>query len=159
MVASLHLGARGGEEHHISIIGGDDIGHVHISAYNYGMMGYKTPHIDSNRCRPARLHRLVRPAKSCTAGVAAFISRQSACAHPASPRSDCRRKGGLERRIRPDPGELLKPHGYATGQFGKNHLGDRNEICAHGPRFDEWLATSTTMKRKRSRRMWNYPAI
>jgi arylsulfatase len=116
---------------------GDDIGWFNISAYNHGLMGYKTPNID----RIAKEGAMFTDAygqQSCTAGRAAFLTGQSPyrtgltkVGLPGSPL-------GL---MKEDPtlAEFLKPHGYATGQFGKNHLGDLDEHLptAHG--FDEFF--------------------
>ncbi len=106
----------------ILIIWGDDIGYWNISAYNQGMMGYKTPNID----RIAREGMLFTDAygeQSCTAGRAAFITGQ----HPF--RTGLTKVGlpGAKLGLQAQDvtiAELLKPLGYVTGQFGKNHLGD-----------------------------------
>ena len=121
----------------ILVIWGDDIGYWNISAYNQGMMGYKTPNID----RIAKEGALFTDAygqQSCTAGRAAFITGQ----HPY--RTGLTKVGlpgsplGLKAED-PTLAELLKPHGYATGQFGKNHLGDRDEHLPSNHGFDEFF--------------------
>jgi len=107
----------------IVVIMGDDIGWFNPSCYNHGMMGYQTPNLD----RIAKEGVMFTDAygqQSCTAGRAAFITGQSP-----------KRTGLLKIGMPGDPiglqkedptlATLLKPHGYATGQFGKNHLGDR----------------------------------
>ncbi len=121
----------------ILILWGDDIGWFNISAYNHGMMGYRTPNID----RIAKEGVMFTDAygqQSCTAGRAAFITGQSPyrtgltkVGLPGAPE-------GLKKED-PTLAEMLKPHGYACGQFGKNHLGDREEHLptAHG--FDEFF--------------------
>jgi arylsulfatase A-like enzyme len=121
----------------IVVIWGDDVGQFNISAYNMGMMGYKTPHID----------RIVREGavftdwygqQSCTAGRAAFITGQS-------PMRTGLTKVGLPgapegmRKEDPTIAGLLKPLGYMTGQFGKNHLGDRDEMLPSNHGFDEFF--------------------
>jgi arylsulfatase len=108
----------------ILVIWGDDIGYWNISAYNQGMMGYKTPNID----RIAKEGMLFTDAygeQSCTAGRAAFITGQSGF------RTGLLKVGlpGAKEGLAPEDvtiAELLKPHGYMTGQYGKNHLGDRD---------------------------------
>src|SRR5215470_7916028 len=121
----------------ILIIWGDDIGWYNVSAYNMGVMGYRTPNID-RIAREGALFTDWYAQQSCTAGRAAFITGQSPI------RTGLTKVGlpGADLELRPeDPtiGELLKPLGYATGQFGKNHLGDRDEFLptAHG--FDEFF--------------------
>ena len=120
----------------ILVIFGDDIGYWNISKYNRGMMGYRTPNID----RIATEGGIFTDAygqQSCTAGRSAFITGQSPIRTgllkvglPGAPE-------GLSDKD-PTIATLLKEQGYATGQFGKNHLGDRNEFfpTVHG--FDEF---------------------
>ena len=117
---------RNDKKPNILVIFGDDIGIWNLSCYSRGMMGYRTPNID----RIAAEGILFTDAygeQSCTAGRAAFALGQSVL------RSGLSKVGmpGSPIGIRPeDPtiAELLKPLGYATGQFGKNHFGDRNEF-------------------------------
>ncbi|HKP57337.1 MAG TPA: arylsulfatase [Polyangiales bacterium] len=121
----------------ILVIMGDDIGYYNISAHNRGMMGYQTPNID----RIANEGMLFTDAygeQSCTAGRAAFITGQSPF------RTGLLKVGlpGADLGIRPeDPtiAELLKPLGYKTGQFGKNHLGDKDEFLPTKHGFDEFF--------------------
>jgi arylsulfatase len=121
----------------ILVIWGDDIGGFNISAYNRGMMGYKTPNIDSIAAEGA-LFTDWYGQQSCTAGRAAFITGQS-------PIRTGLTKVGLPgapegmRKEDPTIATLLKAQGYVTGQFGKNHLGDRDDMLptAHG--FDEFF--------------------
>ena len=126
-----------GKPPNILIIWGDDIGQFNISAYNRGMMGYKTPNIDRIAKRRRTVHRLVRPA-SCTAGRAAFITGQSPI---RTGLTKVGLPGAPEGMKKEDPtiATLLKARGYMTGQFGKNHLGDRDDMLptAHG--FDEFF--------------------
>jgi arylsulfatase len=126
-----------GRKPNILVIWGDDIGWYNVSAYNLGVMGYKTPNID-RIAREGALFTDWYGQQSCTAGRAAFITGQSPI------RSGLTKVGlpGADLGIKPDDptiAELLKPHGYACGQFGKNHLGDRDEHLptAHG--FDEFF--------------------
>jgi arylsulfatase len=121
----------------ILIIWGDDIGWFNVSAYNRGVMGYRTPSIDrigEEGCLFTDWY----GQQSCTAGRAAFITGQSPI------RTGLTKVGlpGADLGIRPeDPliAELLKPLGYTTGQFGKNHLGDRNEFLPTVHGFDEFF--------------------
>jgi arylsulfatase A-like enzyme len=121
----------------ILVIWGDDIGQFNISAYNLGMMGYRTPNID-RIAREGALFTDWYGQQSCTAGRAAFITGQSPI------RTGLTKVGlpGAPEGMRPeDPtvATLLRAQGYVTGQFGKNHLGDRDEMLptAHG--FDEFF--------------------
>ena len=120
----------------IVVFWGDDIGQSNISAYSHGVMGYKTPNID-RIAREGMMFTDYYAEQSCTAGRASFITGQSGL------RTGMTKVGlpgstlGL-RKEDPTIAEVLKPLGYATGQFGKNHLGDRNDFLptAHG--FDEF---------------------
>jgi arylsulfatase A-like enzyme len=121
----------------ILIIWGDDIGWFNVSAYNHGVMGYRTPNID-RVAKEGCLFTDWYGQQSCTAGRAAFITGQSPI------RTGLTKVGlpGANLGLQPeDPtiAEILKPLGYTTGQFGKNHLGDRDEFLptAHG--FDEFF--------------------
>lgn len=123
----------------ILIIWGDDIGYWNVSAYNQGMMGYKTPNID-RIAKEGALFTDWYGQQSCTAGRACFITGQSGfrtgmlkVGLPGAPE-------GLKARD-VTIAELLKGQGYKTGQFGKNHLGDRDEHLptAHG--FDEFFGS------------------
>jgi len=129
--------ANAADRPNILIIWGDDVGQFNISAYNHGMMGYRTPNID-RIARDGALFTDWYGQQSCTAGRAAFITGQSPIRTgltkvglPGAPE-------GL-RKDDPTLAELLKPQGYATGQFGKNHLGDRNDMLPTLHGFDEWL--------------------
>ncbi len=121
----------------ILIIWGDDIGQFNVSAYNMGMMGYKTPNIDRLGQEGAVFTDWYGQ-QSCTAGRAAFITGQSPI---RTGLTKVGLPGAPEGMKKEDPtiATLLKEHGYVTGQFGKNHLGDRDEMLptAHG--FDEFF--------------------
>ncbi|GAB3269931.1 arylsulfatase [Parahaliea aestuarii] len=121
----------------ILVIWGDDIGITNISRYSLGMMGYQTPNID-RLAREGTLFTDYYGEQSCTAGRSAFITGQ----HPV--RTGLTKVGmpGADIGLQPeDPtlAELLKPLGYHTGQFGKNHLGDRNEFLPTNHGFDEFF--------------------
>ena len=121
----------------ILIIWGDDIGQFNVSAYNNGMMGYKTPNIDSI-AKQGALFTDWYGQQSCTAGRTAFITGQSPI---RTGLTKVGLPGAPEGMKKQDPtiATLLKARGYMTGQFGKNHLGDRDEMLptAHG--FDEFF--------------------
>ncbi len=121
----------------VLVLWGDDIGWWNISYNNRGQMGYRTPNIDRIGNEGASFTDYYGQ-QSCTAGRAAFITGQ----HPI--RTGLTKVGmpGADVGIRaedPTIAELLKPLGYATGQFGKNHLGDKDQFLptAHG--FDEFF--------------------
>ena len=121
----------------ILILWGDDIGIFNVSAYNLGMMGYKTPNID-RIAKEGALFTDWYGQQSCTAGRAAFITGQSPI------RTGLTKVGlpGAPEGLKPqDPtlADLLKPLGYVCGQFGKNHLGDRNEFLPTVHGFDEFF--------------------
>jgi len=129
--------AQAPKKPNILIIWGDDIGQFNISAFNQGIMGYQTPNIDSI-AKQGALFTDWYGQQSCTAGRAAFLTGQSPIRTgltkvglPGAPE-------GLKKED-PTIAELLKPLGYATGQFGKNHVGDRNDMLPTVHGFDEWL--------------------
>ncbi|BAZ65612.1 sulfatase [Fischerella sp. NIES-4106] len=132
------LGVPKQPEHpNILVIMGDDIGWFNTSAYNRGIMGYQTPNID-RIAKEGVMFTDYYGENSCTAGRAAFITGQSPF------RTGLTKVGlpGADLGIRPeDPtiAELLKPLGYTTGQFGKNHLGDRDEFLPTNHGFDEFF--------------------
>ena len=120
----------------IVIIWGDDIGQSDISAYTRGLMGFRTPNID-RVANEGMIFTDYYGEQSCTAGRSAFITGQSVFRTGLSKVGLPGAKEGLSAKD-PTIAELLKAQGYATGQFGKNHLGDRDEMLptAHG--FDEF---------------------
>src|SRR6201994_2357907 len=120
----------------ILVIWGDDIGISNLSCYSDGLMGYRTPNIDRIAKEGMRFTDSYGE-QSCTAGRAAFMLGQSVF------RSGLSKVGipGSDVGVQPeDPtiAELLKPLGYATGQFGKNHFGDRNKYLPTVHGFDEF---------------------
>jgi arylsulfatase len=126
-----------GRQPNILMIMADDIGWFNISAYNHGIMGYKTPNID-RIAKEGAMFTDWYGEQSCTAGRAAFITGQSPI------RTGLTKVGlpgstiGLHAEDM-SVAEALKPLGYATGQFGKNHLGDRNEYLPTVHGFDEFF--------------------
>lgn len=123
----------------ILVIWGDDIGVWNVSAYNQGMMGYKTPNIDSI-AKQGALFTDWYGQQSCTAGRAAFLTGQTPFRTGLLKVGLPGAKEGLQARD-VTIAELLKAQGYTTGQFGKNHLGDLDEHLptAHG--FDEFFGS------------------
>ena len=121
----------------ILVIWGDDIGGFNISAYNRGMMGYRTPNIDSIAAQGA-LFTDWYGQQSCTAGRAAFVTGQSPI---RTGLTKVGLPGAPEGMKIDDPtiATLLKQQGYVTGQFGKNHLGDRDEMLPTNNGFDEFF--------------------
>src|SRR6516225_899947 len=120
----------------ILIIRGDDIGTSNLSIFTKGMMGYRTPHID-RIAEEGILFTDCYGEQSCTAGRSAFITGQSVFRTGLSKVGLPGADQGLSKDD-PTIAELLKPLGYATGQFGKNHLGDRNEFLPTVHGFDEF---------------------
>lgn len=139
LTAGLSLGANAiaSDKPNILVIMGDDIGAFNISAYNMGMMGYRTPNIDSI-AKKGVLFTDWYAQQSSTAGRAAFITGQS-------PIRTGLTKVGLpgtpEGMQKEDPtlATILKSQGYVTGQFGKNHLGDSDSMLPSNHGFDEFF--------------------
>jgi arylsulfatase A-like enzyme len=121
----------------ILVIFGDDIGYWNVSAYNRGMMGYRTSNID-RIAKEGAIFTDHYAQQSCTAGRAAFITGQSCFRTGLLKVGLPGAKEGLSEKD-PTLADLLKPQGYATGQFGKNHLGDRNEFLPTVHGFDEFF--------------------
>jgi arylsulfatase len=121
----------------ILVIMADDIGYWNISAYNRGMMGYRTPNID-RIANEGAIFTDYYGQQSCTAGRAAFITGQSPMRTGLLKVGLPGAKEGLSDKD-PTLADLLKPLGYMTGQFGKNHLGDRNEFLPTVHGFDEFF--------------------
>jgi arylsulfatase A-like enzyme len=120
----------------ILVIFGDDIGQTNISAYSFGVMGYKTPNID-RIAREGMMFTDYYAEQSCTAGRSTFITGQATLRTGLSKVGIPAATVGLQARDATIV-ELLKPLGYSTGQFGKNHLGDRNEYLPTVHGFDEF---------------------
>ncbi|MBY3182709.1 arylsulfatase [Rhizobium laguerreae] len=131
------LAQAGAKKPNILVIFGDDIGWWNTSAYNRGQMGYQTPNIDRIADEGAIFTDLYAQ-QSCTAGRAAFITGQSCFRTGLLKVGLPGAKEGLSEKD-PTIAELLKPQGYVTGQFGKNHLGDRNEFLPTVHGFDEFF--------------------
>jgi len=139
----------------ILVIFGDDIGQANISAYTRGLMGYRTPNID-RLAKEGMLFTDYYAEQSCTAGRSSFITGQSVFRTGLSkvgvPGADI----GLQKED-PTIAELLKPLGYATGQFGKNHLGDRNQFLPTVHGFDEFFGNLYHLNAEEEPELFNYP--
>jgi arylsulfatase A-like enzyme len=139
----------------IVVIWGDDIGQSDISAYTHGLMGFKTPNIDRLAKEGVMLTDYYGE-QSCTAGRSSFITGQSGL------RTGLTKVGlpgatlGLQKED-PTIAELLKPLGYATGQFGKNHLGDRNEFLPTVHGFDEFYGNLYHLNAEEEPELPDYP--
>lgn len=128
--------ASAADKPNIVIIWGDDIGRSNISAYTHGVMGYKTPNID-RVAREGMMFTDYYAEQSCTAGRASFIMGQHGLRTGLTKVGLPGAKIGMQKED-PTIAGLLKNHGYATGQFGKNHLGDRDEMLPTNHGFDEF---------------------
>lgn len=121
----------------ILVIFGDDIGQSNVSAYTFGLMGYSTPNID-RIAKEGMMFTDYYAEQSCTAGRSTFITGQCTLRTGLSKVGMPGATVGLQARD-VTIAELLKPLGYATGQFGKNHLGDRDEYLPTNHGFDEFF--------------------
>ena len=139
----------------ILILWGDDIGMWNVSRYSQGMMGYRTPNIDRIGEEGATFTDWYAQ-QSCTAGRASFICGQNPIRTGLTKVGMPGAAVGLHKED-PTIAELLKPLGYATGQFGKNHLGDRDEFlpCVHG--FDEFFGNLYHLNAEEEPELPDYP--
>jgi len=147
--------AGAGGKPNIVVIFGDDIGISNLSCYSFGMMGYHTPNIDRIANEGLKFTDYYGE-QSCTAGRSAFITGQSVFRTGLSkvglPGADI----GL-RKEDPTIAELLKPLGYATGQFGKNHLGDKDEFLPTNHGFDEFYGNLYHLNAEEEPELPDYP--
>jgi arylsulfatase A-like enzyme len=137
--------AEASKKPNILVIWGDDIGMWNLSCYSHGMMGYRTPNID-RLAREGMMFTDSYGEQSCTAGRASFITGQSGF------RTGLTKVGfpGVDIGLQAEDAtiaELLKPLGYATGQFGKNHLGDLNKYLPTVHGFDEFFGNLLSPER------------
>ena len=140
VVLAVSLGAVAAtaqDKPNIVVVWGDDIGWDNISAYNLGVMGYETPNID-RIAKEGALFTDWYGQQSCTAGRAAFITGQSPI---RTGLTKVGMPGAKEGMMVEDPtiAGLLKEQGYMTAQYGKNHLGDRDEHLPTNHGFDEFF--------------------
>ena len=139
----------------ILMIYGDDIGIANVSAYSNGLMGYETPNIDRIAREGIKFQHYYGE-QSCTAGRSAFLTGQhimrtglSKVGFPGAPM-------GMS-QLDPSIGGLLKNLGYATGQFGKNHVGDRNETLPTVNGFDEFFGNLYHLNAEEEPELPDYP--
>src|SRR5882724_12094476 len=141
----------------ILVIWGDDIRINNRSCYSRGIMGYRTPNID-RLAKEGMMFTDSYGEQSCTAGRASFITGQSGY------RTGLTKVGlpgapvGLQAED-PTIAELLKPLGYATGQFGKNHLGDQNKFLPTVHGFDEFLGNLYHLNAEEDPEDPDYPTV
>ena len=139
----------------ILVIWGDDIGWSNISAYNHGVMGYKTPNID-RIAEEGVMFTDFYAQQSCTAGRASFILGQ----HPFRTGLLTIGMPGSDHGIpdwAPTIADLLKPQGYTSGQFGKNHLGDRDKHLPTQHGFDEFFGNLYHLNAEEEPETYYYP--
>jgi arylsulfatase A-like enzyme len=154
-VTGTQLAAAAGALPNILVIFGDDIGQTNVSAYSFGVMGIRTNNID-RIAKEGMMFTDYYAEQSCTAGRSSFITGQSVFRTGLSkvglPGADI----GL-RKEDPTIAELLKPLGYATGQFGKNHLGDKDEFLPTNHGFDEFLGNLYHLNAEEEPELPDYP--
>jgi arylsulfatase A-like enzyme len=147
--------APSGRPPNMLVIFGDDIGLTNVSAYSLGLMGYQTPNID-RVAKEGMIFTDYYAEQSCTAGRSSFITGQSTLRTGLSKVGVPGSTIGLQAKD-PTLAELLKPLGYATGQFGKNHLGDRNEFLPTVHGFDEFVGNLYHLNAEEEPEDFNYP--
>jgi len=155
LMISLTVHAQKNKKPNVLVIWGDDIGWANISCYNHGIMGYKTPNLDKLASEGAMFTDWYAQ-QSCTAGRAAFILGQ----HPFRTGLLTIGMPGSQQGIKanqPTIAELLKPHGYVSGQFGKNHLGDRDEHLPTNHGFDEFYGNLYHLNAEEEPETYYYP--
>ncbi|MGZ3455386.1 MAG: arylsulfatase [Polyangiales bacterium] len=139
----------------ILVIFGDDIGITNLSCYSDGLMGYRTPNIDRIAKEGMRFTDSYGE-QSCTAGRASFITGQSGLRTGLTKVGVPASTTGLSAED-VTIAQLLKNHGYATGQFGKNHLGDRNEFLPTVHGFDEFYGNLYHLNAEEEPELPDYP--
>ncbi len=144
-----------GKKPNILVIWGDDIGITNLSCYGDGLMGYRTPNIDRIAHEGMRFTDCYGE-QSCTAGRSAFITGQSVFRTGLSKVGMPGANLGL-RAEDPTIAEVLKPQGYATGQFGKNHLGDKDEFLPTNHGFDEFFGNLYHLNAEEEPELPDYP--
>ncbi len=147
--------AAGAKKPNILILFGDDIGMWNVSHFSRGMMGYRTPNIDRVAVEGVTFTDFYAQ-QSCTAGRAAFITGQNPVRTGLTKVGMPGATVGLQAED-PTIAELLKPLGYATGQFGKNHLGDRDEFLPTVHGFDEFFGNLYHLNAEEEPELPDYP--
>lgn len=144
-----------GKKPNILVIFGDDIGQTNVSAYSMGLMGYRTPNID-RIAKEGMIFTDYYAEQSCTAGRSSFITGQCTFRTGLSKVGVPAATVGLQKEDA-TIAEMLKPLGYATGQFGKNHLGDRNEYLPTVHGFDEFFGNLYHLNAEEEPEQRTYP--
>jgi len=139
----------------ILVIWGDDIGQSNISAYTFGVVGYQTPNID-RLAKEGMMFTDYYSEQSCTAGRSSFILGQSVFRSGLSKVGLPGAKEGISEKD-PTIAVVLKSMGYATGQFGKNHLGDRDEHLPTNHGFDEFFGNLYHLNAEEEPELPDYP--
>jgi arylsulfatase len=147
--------SQGGKRPNIVIIWGDDIGQSNISAYSMGLMGYRTPNID-RIAREGMMFTDYYGEQSCTAGRASFITGQHGMRTGLTKVGMPGGTAGLQKED-PTIADVLKAQGYSTGQFGKNHLGDRNDYLPTVHGFDEFYGNLYHLNAEEEPELPDYP--
>jgi arylsulfatase len=155
LASSLPATAQSQGKPNIIVIFGDDIGQTNVSAYSMGLMGYRTPNID-RIAKEGMIFTDYYAEQSCTAGRSSFITGQTPFRTGLSKVGVPGAKIGLQKED-PTIAELLKNHGYATGQFGKNHLGDLNEYLPTVHGFDEFFGNLYHLNAEEEPEQRTYP--
>jgi arylsulfatase A-like enzyme len=139
----------------ILVIWGDDIGQSNVSAYTMGLVGYRTQNID-RVAKEGMIFTDYYSEQSCTAGRSSFITGQSVLRTGLSKVGMPGAPGGISEKD-PTIAEMLKPLGYATGQFGKNHLGDLDEMLPTNHGFDEFFGNLYHLNAEEEPELEDYP--
>ena len=139
----------------VLVLWGDDIGQTNISAYSFGVMGYKTPNID-RIAREGVMFTDYYGEQSCTAGRSSFIMGQSVFRTGLSKVGLPGAKEGMQEED-PTIATVMRANGYATGQFGKNHLGDRDEHLPTNHGFDEFFGNLYHLNAEEEPELPDYP--
>ena len=143
------------EKPNILVIWGDDIGISNLSCYSHGVMGYKTPNID-RIAKEGMMFTDFYGEQSCTAGRSSFITGQSVYRTGLSKVGIPGAPIGMSEKL-VTIAACLKNQGYATGQFGKNHLGDLNHMLPTNHGFDEFFGNLYHLNAEEEPEMEDYP--
>ncbi|MHA7943244.1 arylsulfatase [Formosa sp. 3Alg 14/1] len=155
LAAGLVSSAFAQKKPNILVLWGDDIGQSNISAYTMGLVGYRTPNID-RIADEGMIFTDYYSEQSCTAGRSTFILGQSVLRTGLSKVGMPGAAQGISEKD-PTIAELLKPMGYVTGQFGKNHLGDRDEMLPTNHGFDEFFGNLYHLNAEEEPELRDYP--
>jgi arylsulfatase len=157
LTVTIASDAKAQKKPNILIVWGDDIGITNVSAYSMGLMGYQTPNID-RIAKEGLIFTDYYAQQSCTAGRAAFITGQNpfrtGLTKVGLPGADI----GLQKED-PTIAEILRPMGYATGQFGKNHFGDKDEFLPTNHGFDEFYGNLYHLNAEEEPEHEDYPQM